>query len=207
MNSICQITCLAIVTVALLSGCSEPETTSQSVVDPATLVLHDFPSKTIELNGLQFRYIEHGEGPLIIFLHGFPYFADVWYKLIEEMGPDYHSVAMDNRGYGYSDKPEKVEDYHMEKLVEDVNALIKKMSAQGNAVLVGHDWGGALAWSVAQKYPQSVKKLVVVNAPPSNAYLNVLQKSQAQRDISGYIATLKNPITRFYLSFRGPDAL
>ncbi len=210
-SSIIQRLCLALLLISVVFsvGCIDSNREDSAQLDPysgsAKHKVHNFPSKRVSVNGLSFRYLDHGEGDLVIFLHGFPYFADVWYKQMGELGKSYRTVAVDNRGYAYSDKPKNVEDYRVANMVEDVRGLIQKLSPSGRAVVVGHDWGGGVAWGLAQKYPDMVSKLVVINSPPGNIFLSVLEKSQAQRDVSQYVDRLKSPLAPYYLWFKGPE--
>src|SRR5215469_9213015 len=112
-----------------------------------------------EVNGIRLHYVEQGKGPLILFLHGFPEFWYEWKDLLPEFGKDHHAVAPDMRGYNLSDKPEKVEAYAVPTIVEDVRALADKLGG-GKFVLVGHDWGGVIAWAFAAAHPEMLDKLV-----------------------------------------------
>ncbi len=119
------------------------------------------------INGISFHYAESGSGDdLVILLHGFPEFWYSWRHQLAALGNSYHVVAPDMRGYNLSDKPARVEDYRIEVLVEDVVDLIKYFGAT-KAAIVAHDWGAAVAWAVAQKYPERVSKLAVLQVPPA----------------------------------------
>jgi pimeloyl-ACP methyl ester carboxylesterase len=119
------------------------------------------------VNGIRLHYAETGSGDnLVILLHGFPEFWYSWRHQLTALGKDYHVVAPDMRGYNLSDKPSRVEDYRIEVLVEDVVDLIKNFGAR-KAAIVAHDWGAAVAWAVAQKYPERVSKLAVLQVPPA----------------------------------------
>jgi pimeloyl-ACP methyl ester carboxylesterase len=126
-------------------------------------VNHHYPI----INGIQLHYAEAGAGDeLVILLHGFPEFWYSWRHQLAALGQSYHVVAPDMRGYNLSDKPARVEDYRIDVLVEDVVDLIKSFSVS-KAAVVGHDWGAAVAWAVAQKYPERVSKLAVLQVPPA----------------------------------------
>jgi len=119
------------------------------------------------VNGIRLHYAESGSGAnLVILLHGFPEFWYSWRHQLTALGANYHVVAPDMRGYNLSDKPARVEDYRIEVLVEDVVDLIKWFGAE-KAAIVAHDWGAAVAWVVAQKYPERVSKLAVLQVPPA----------------------------------------
>jgi pimeloyl-ACP methyl ester carboxylesterase len=96
-------------------------------------------------NGIRLHYVEQGEGPLMLLLHGFPEFWYSWRYQIPVLVQHFHVVAPDLRGYNDSDKPEGVKQYQLSHLVEDVMGLIRFFS-QEKAIIIGHDWGGAVAW-------------------------------------------------------------
>src|SRR6266850_3218539 len=121
-----------------------------------------------QLDGVRLHYAECGSGndDLVLLLHGFPEFWYSWRHQLAALGRSYHVVAPDLRGYNLSDKPARVEDYRIEVLVEDVVDLIKSFGAS-KAAIVAHDWGAAVAWAVARKYPERVSKLAVLQVPPA----------------------------------------
>ena len=121
---------------------------------------HDF----ISTNGIKLHYVTQGEGPLILFLHGFPEFWYSWRRQIPEFAQDHKAVAVDLRGYNDSDKPESPSAYVMAEFVRDVKGVIEGLGYQ-RCVLVGHDWGGAIAWSFAYAHPEMLEKLVILNLP------------------------------------------
>lgn len=119
------------------------------------------------VNGIRLHYAESGSGDnLVILLHGFPEFWYSWRHQLTALGKSYHVVAPDMRGYNLSDKPARVEDYRIEVLVEDVVGLIDHFGAN-QAAIVAHDWGAGVAWAAAQKYPQRISKLAVLQVPPA----------------------------------------
>jgi pimeloyl-ACP methyl ester carboxylesterase len=131
----------------------------------ADLAQQTWAHRRATVNGLGFHYVEAGSGPLVLFLHGFPEFWYSWrHQLTALAGAGFHAVAPDLRGYNESDKPAGVDNYRMRLLVEDVAGLIAQTGA-ARAVVVGHDWGGAVAWRVAMDRPELVDKLIVLNAP------------------------------------------
>jgi pimeloyl-ACP methyl ester carboxylesterase len=126
-----------------------------------TTITHGYAA----VNGIRLHYAESGSAnKLVILLHGFPEFWYSWQKQLIALSEKFHVVAPDLRGYNLSDKPSRVEDYRIDKIVADVIGLIDHFGAQ-QAAIVGHDWGAGVAWAVAQKHPERVSKLVVLQVP------------------------------------------
>src|SRR5512140_283092 len=99
-------------------------------------------------NGVKIHYAKMGSGPLVVMIHGFPDYWYTWRRQMEGLADRFTVVAIDQRGYNLSDKPAGVENYDMRLLVGDVVAVIRQLG-QPKAIVVGHDWGGAVAWQVA----------------------------------------------------------
>jgi len=117
------------------------------------------------VNGIRLHYAESGSGDnLVILLHGFPEFWYSWRKQLEALSGSFHAIAPDLRGYNLSDKPPRVEDYKIDKIVVDVIGLIDHFGAK-QAAIVGHDWGAGVAWALAQKHPERVSRLAVLQVP------------------------------------------
>jgi pimeloyl-ACP methyl ester carboxylesterase len=133
-----------------------------------------------------------GESKLIIFLHGFPEFWYAWREQLVEFGRDYFAVAPDMRGYNLSSKPAEVEQYEIRQLVGDVQALVAHLGAK-SCVLVGHDWGGVVAWAAAIACPDVVEKLVIINAPHPGIFQRELAQNPAQQQASQYMLLLRTP--------------
>jgi epoxide hydrolase 4 len=132
-------------------------------------------------NGIRLHYAETGSGHgLVILLHGFPEFWYSWRHQLTALGTRFHVVAPDMRGYNLSDKPPRVADYSTDVLADDVIGLIDHFGAT-NAAIVGHDWGAGVAWAVAQKYPERVSKLAVLQVPPAAAWRANLTLAQLLR--------------------------
>ena len=153
----------------------------------------------VEVNGVKLHYVEQGKGPLILFLHGFPEFWYEWKTLLPEFARDHHAVAPDMRGYNLSGKPEKVESYSLPVLVEDVRALAQKLGAK-KFVLVGHDWGGVVAWSFAAAHPEMLDKLIIVNAPHPTVFSRELASNPSQQKASAYFNLFTSPFAEATLS-------
>jgi pimeloyl-ACP methyl ester carboxylesterase len=132
--------------------------------------LSDFDSSIThgyaQVGDVQLHYAECGEGErLVVLLHGFPENWYSWRHQLKTLGERFRVVAVDLRGYNLSDKPKRVEDYRTSRLVDDVTGLIRHLGAR-EAAVVGHDWGAAVAWAVAQHYPDYVWKLAALQVPP-----------------------------------------
>lgn len=124
-----------------------------------------------DVNGINLHYAHCGKGPLIMFLHGFPEYWDMWKKQLEEFGKDHLAVAPDMRGYNLSSKPQEVSQYKQKYLMEDIRLLAEHLGYK-RFILAAHDWGGAVAWTFAMFCPQCLEKLIIVNAP-TRPLLNV----------------------------------
>ena len=145
-----------------------------------------------EVNGVKLHYVEQGEGELMLFLHGCPEFWYEWKDLLPEFAKDHHAVAPDLRGYNLSEKPEAVDQYRVPILVEDVRALAVKLKAE-HFVLVGHDWGGVVAWVFAAAHPEMLDKLIIVNAPHPTVFARELANNPAQQKASAYFELFTSP--------------
>jgi pimeloyl-ACP methyl ester carboxylesterase len=123
-----------------------------------------------QVGDVRLHYAECGEGErLVLLLHGFPECWYSWRHQLKALGARYHVVAPDMRGYNLSDKPARVEDYRVERLTDDVMGLVRHFGA-GEAAVVGHDWGAAVAWAVAETHPEYVWKLAALQVPPGKVW-------------------------------------
>jgi epoxide hydrolase 4 len=115
-------------------------------------------------NGIRLHYVEAGDGPLIVLLHGFPEFWFSWRLQIEPLAAaGFRVVAPDMRGYNLSSRPDGVDAYGVDKLATDIRGLIGELGAE-SAMVVGHDWGGTVAWATAMYHPEAVDRLAIFNA-------------------------------------------
>jgi pimeloyl-ACP methyl ester carboxylesterase len=135
------------------------------------------------LDGIVFKFID-GAGvrlhaafagdsrcPLVILLHGFPEFWYSWRHQIPALAEaGFFVIAPDLRGYNLSDKPSGIDSYHIRLLVEDVACIVRAHAGSSRASIVGHDWGGILAWTFAGQFPHLTDKLVIMNAPHMGVY-------------------------------------
>lgn len=144
--------------------------------------------------GIRLHYACAGRqgDPLMLFLHGFPEFWYAWRDMLPHYGERRFAVAPDLRGYNLSSRPAEVEQYRIGRLIEDVDRFIKALGYQ-DAIVVAHDWGGALAWSVAISRPQLVSRLVMMNAPHPVPFARALANDPAQQAASQYMNWLRRP--------------
>jgi len=134
---------------------------------------------------VKIHFVTAGEGPLVVMLHGFPDFWFTWRNQIPEIAKSHQVVAIDLRGFNKSDKPEGVENYTMTKLVGDVEAVIKHFG-KTKATVIGHDWGGMIAWSFAMQHPAMTERLVILNLPHPACLTRELANNPAQQKASAY---------------------
>jgi pimeloyl-ACP methyl ester carboxylesterase len=146
----------------------------------------------IDSGGVKLHYVTAGEGPLLVMLHGFPDYHFTWRDQIPALSNHFKVVAIDLRGFNESDKPEGVDNYKMEKLVADVAAVLDHFK-QKEMVLVGHDWGGAIAWSFAMAHPDQVDRLIILNLPHPNGLMRELANNPEQQKNSGYARNFQKP--------------
>jgi len=129
--------------------------------------------------------------PAIILLHGFPESHRTWRHQIPELAKTHFVIAPDQRGYARSSKPAAVSDYAPDKIMADVFALADHFG-RATFTLVGHDWGGAIAWGAAMTQPHRVERLVILNAPHPYRFQQTLRDDPAQQRASGYIGFIRN---------------
>jgi pimeloyl-ACP methyl ester carboxylesterase len=153
--------------------------------------MHDFQSQYAEVNGIRLHYVSVGKGKLIMFVHGFPEFWYEWEIQLIEFGQDYQAVAPDLRGYNLSSKPSDVEKYHVKYLIEDLRALADNLGHE-KFIMVGHDWGGGVAWSAAMRHPELLEKLVIINSPHPAVFARELLNNPDQQKASQYMLMLRS---------------
>jgi len=159
------------------------------------------------VNGVRLHYVASGTGPLILFLHGFPEFWYAWKNQLGDFAAEYHAVALDMRGFNLSDKPSDVAQYRLDILVEDIRAFAAYLSPAKRFVLVGHDWGGFVAWAFAAVHPQALEKLVIINAPHPAVFARLLTSDPAQQKASEYMEIFRSPQAEQILSANNFDVL
>jgi pimeloyl-ACP methyl ester carboxylesterase len=131
------------------------------------------------------HYVTLGRGPLVVMIHGFPDFWYGWRDQIAALSRRYQVVALDLRGYNLSDKPHGVEQYDLTLLAGDVAAVIRAVGRE-RATIVGHDWGGAIAWLFAILHPEMTERLVVLQTPHPRGLLRELRTNPQQQANSAY---------------------
>ena len=132
------------------------------------------------------------DAPLLLFLHGFPEFWFAWRALLPRFADRWHAVAPDLRGFNLSSAPQAPEAYRIEALISDIDGLIHGLGHE-RAVIVAHDWGGAVAWSYAMARPQRVSRLVILNAPHPVPFARLLAHDAEQQAASAYMNWLRKP--------------
>jgi pimeloyl-ACP methyl ester carboxylesterase len=158
---------------------------------------------------VRLHYVQAGppNGPLVVLLHGFPDFWYVWRNQITALAAaGYRVVAPDLRGFNLSDKPTRVSDYGMAHLTSDVAGLVRACGAS-RATVVGHDWGGAVAWAFAMQNPDAVERLVVLNCPHPAAFQHAVATSPSQMRRSWYMFFFQLPVLPEWLISGGDFAL
>lgn len=132
-------------------------------LDAAIFASGPWTHRDVAANGARFHCVELGSGPTVLFLHGFPMYWWTWRTHLERFAAaGYRAIAMDLRGYGGSDHPP--EGYDLPTLTADVDAVLRSVGAD-DAIVIGHGWGGLIAWSLAAMYPSSVRGIVPIAAP------------------------------------------
>lgn len=154
-----------------------------------------FTWNKVAANGFVFDVLTAGPAhrPMVIFLHGFPEFADAWIEIMQPIvAAGYHCVALQQRGYSDGARPPKVEDYHVDKLVGDVLSVANALGAK-QFHLVGHDWGGVVAWVLGAREPARLLTLTVLSTPHVDAFIEAIKTDQEQKRKSWYVGLFRFP--------------
>ncbi|MGA8352801.1 MAG: alpha/beta hydrolase [Solirubrobacteraceae bacterium] len=131
----------------------------------------DLTEEYAEVNGIRLHYVEAGEGPLVVLLHGFPEFWYSWRRQIPALAQaGFHVVAPDMRGYNLSERPRDWRRYDADVLAQDIAGLIGHLG-EGPAYLAGHDWGAVIAYQTAMRHPEMLRKLAILNVPHTERML------------------------------------
>ena len=157
---------------------------------PAAITTDQYASLS---NGTRLHYASAGERgrPLILFVHGFPEFWYEWHEQLSEFGQDFYAVAPDLRGFNLSDMPSDPAQYKARLIIDDLRLLIAELG-YAQCVMVAHDWGGAIAWSLALAEPALLSRLVIINAPHPYLFMKALANDPAQKAASAYMNWLRS---------------
>ena len=172
---------------------AQPPARPPEVESPERAVGAELTDGFVEVDeGVRLHYVESGSGPLVVLLHGHPEFWYSWRHQIPALVRAGHRVvAVDMRGYNTSDKPKGIDAYLLPTLARDIERLIRGLGAE-RAVVVGHDWGGGVAWELAAHHPEVVERLVAINSPHPERFLSGL-RSVGQLRKSWYMAAYQLP--------------
>ena len=164
------------------------------VAQPASSLLPGAEEGYVDSGGVKIHYVSLGrkEDPLVVMIHGFPDFWYSWRAQMPELSKHFRVVAIDQRGYNLSGQPEGVENYTTDKLVGDVVAVVKHFGV-AKAVIVGHDWGGLVAWTFAMTHPEMTDRLIVLNLPHPRGLLRELATNPDQQKNSQYARDFQKP--------------
>jgi pimeloyl-ACP methyl ester carboxylesterase len=176
---------LALMLVVMSTGLAPAASAQQG--DVFDRVTHGY---AVSDGGVKIHYATLGKGPLVVMIHGFPDFWYTWRASMVALESDFQVVAIDQRGYNLSDKPSGVENYDMRLLVGDVAAVIRHLG-RDKATIVGHDWGGMVAWQFAMNLPQMTENLVILNLPHPRGLLRELKSNPEQIKNSEYARTFQ----------------
>ena len=141
---------------------------------------------------IHFAALGPKDAPLVVMVHGFPDFWFTWRDQMVALSKDYRVVAIDQRGYNLSDKPKGVENYDMKLLAGDVAAVVKHLG-RTKTILVGHDWGGMVSWTVAMYMPELVERLIILNLPHPQGLNRELANNPQQQKNSQYARNFQQP--------------
>ncbi|HET8674673.1 MAG TPA: alpha/beta hydrolase [Blastocatellia bacterium] len=189
---------LLFLTLSLFAALLISGTTARAGSDLDKRVEHGYADS----NGVKIHYASLGKGPLVVMIHGFPDFWYSWRDQMEALSANYQVVAIDQRGYNLSDKPKGVENYDMMLLVGDVAAVIKHLG-RDKAIIVGHDWGGIVAWTLAMAKPDLVEKLIILNLPHPKGLRRELATNAQQQKNSQYARNFQKEDAHKMLTAQG----
>ncbi len=177
-------------------------------------MIGDFEQQRVKLStGVELDVVDIGprDAPVLIFLHGFPESHRTWRYQLPHFADRFRCIAPDQRGYRGSSKPQDVESYTPDKLIADVFALADALGV-GEFTVVGHDWGGAIAWGVAlggqpdglhPAWSGRVTRAVIANAPHPAIFQRLLQTNEQQRAASQYISIFRDPASDAIIEAHG----
>src|ERR1700733_11074981 len=162
---------------------------------PLMSALKDIPLRDgyADLGEVRLHYVEAGDGPLVVLLHGFPDFWYSWrFQIPALVGAGFRVVAPDMRGYNLSSRPPGVQSYAAARLAADVRDLIAERGGS-SALLAGHDWGAAVAWLTAIRHPEVIERLAILNVPHPRQMVRALRRPGRQLLRSWYMFFFQIP--------------
>lgn len=178
---------------AVLSACSaaeDPGSLDTSEDDEgnwhSSCPVDELEQRLVRVGELQLNVGCRGSGPTVVFLHGFPEYHYAWDKVMDELAGEYRLVAPDQRGFNLSDKPAEVEAYLLPKLAEDILNLLPVMSPEP-VILVAHDWGGPVGWTVAHHPEAHLRGIIATNGPHPARFVELIENDPAQQAASSYM--------------------
>jgi pimeloyl-ACP methyl ester carboxylesterase len=155
-----------------------------------------FERLELDLGGLRFDALALGpaKAPLVLFLHGWPSFATSWTAIMALVAAaGFRAVAVDQRGYSPGARPAEIADYAVDRLLADIDGFARALAGRARFHLVGHDWGGLIAWPYAARHADRLASLTVLSTPHSKAFLEAIRNDPEQRRMSAYIGVFRRP--------------
>ncbi len=191
-----------------------PATARAEPVDPAVIYANAHRNGPIRYKegwfgegASRLHYVEAGTGPLIILYHGFPSFWFSWFRQMEQLKSRYRVVAVDGLGAGRSAKPDVLDDYRIDRLASQLDRLARHLADQRRFILIGHDWGAALAFAYAQAYPGRLRALIAMSAPPYNLFLDLVASDPEQQARSAYMQVFRKTTAEMLKSSDIPERI
>jgi len=169
--------------------------------------MNGFEDGYFDTGEVTLHYVTAGSGPLLIFYHGFPLFWFSFHHQMTALKDEFRVVAVDGPGINLSSKPADLAPYRLTNLALQLDQLANHLAGDEKFYLVGHDWGGALAWSYAQNYADRLHKVVAINAPPTNQLLALLERDPEQQKRSAYMYAMRSGEVHQRITENGGNAL
>ena len=185
----------------LVAGSTRVGAQTPEPAAPASSLLPGAEEGFVDSGDIKIHYVSLGkkEDPLLVMVHGFPDFWYSWRAQMPALAKHFHVVAIDQRGYNLSGQPEGVENYKTDKLVSDLAAVVKNFGP-GKAVIVGHDWGGMVAWTFAMTHPELTDRLIVLNLPHPRGLIREMMTNPQQQKNSQYARDFQKPDAAKHMS-------
>ena len=146
---------------------------------------------TLTVNGIKLHFAEQGSGNPVLFLHGFPEYWAAWRSVMNRIGDRFRAIAIDTRGINLSEGAAEMGGYAISELVEDVRQTVTALGYE-KVTLVGHDWGGFIAWETAIRHPEIVERLIIINAAHTGVLDQLLRQGGAQAKASKYMLAFRS---------------